>query len=172
MESYTSTIRYGNTMNKEEFNDLEFIKDLKEVIIKEIRLYSTEMYFAGLQVFYKFNDMLITPGSHCVVDIESIDDSEKWITYKGNKIKESVLTLDDDEYITELNVRSGWIVDCIELVTNKGNSISSGGKGGNPNKYKKSGYKLVAFSGSHTSEDKREKDWDTINHLIGYFGKA
>ena len=40
------------------------------------------------------------------------------------------LTLDDDEYITNIEGRKNLIIDYLKMSTNKGNSVEAGGPGG------------------------------------------
>lgn len=79
-----------------------------------------------------------------------LDDNEKVTgTYFGGNggSGPSILELDDNEYITKINIRSGRLIDSLEFITSKGNSMAVGGTGGSLNQIIiPSGNKIVGFS--------------------------
>jgi hypothetical protein len=165
--------KFGSDYKKEQFNDYDFIYEMPEVKIKEIKLYDMGSYLAGLQVFYSVADQIATPGLHCTVNVLDIEDSKDWKDYRGNIIKEHSLTLDDDEYINEVEIRSGAIIDKLTVRTNKKRELSAGGNGGGFSYITiNKGEQLLAFTGSHATSENQENSWPTIHHLFVHVGKA
>lgn len=170
-ETYKSG-KFGTNYNKEQFNDYEFISEMPEVRVKEVRLYDNGSYLAGIEVYYETANQIVTPGVHCTVHISDIENPKDWIDYKKSSITEKKLILDEDEFINYIEIRSGSIVDSILLKTNKLKSISAGGTGGDLSVLKfKKGEQLIAFSGSHPTAENRDESWATIHHLHIHFGR-
>lgn len=161
--------RYGTDYGKNQFDDSEYIAEMDSVKIHEIHLYDNGNYFAGLQVFYRACNQIVTPGPHCTVDIDDIEDPKKWRDFKGKYLRKSSIKLEEDEYVIKVEVRSGDIIDGLKIITNKGNSVTSGGQGGSGYVYSQNNQKLVAFSGSHPNSYDTENYWCTMHHLNLHF---
>lgn len=161
--------RFGTDYGKNKFDDNEYIAEMDSVKLDEIHLFDNGSYFSGLQIFYRACNQIVTPGPHCTVDIDEIEDPKKWRDFKGNYLRKTTLKLDEDDFVTKVEVRSGDIIDGIKIITNKGKTVNSGGFGGNLTVYSQSNQKLVAFSGSHPISSDTENYWCTMHHLNLHF---
>lgn len=163
---------HGTYYNGLRFDDIEFLSEMKSIKVVEVRLYENKKYVSGIQFFYDYKGQIVTPGLHCVADIELIGDESKWKDYKNELIVEKMLKLDNDEYINQLEISSGVIIDKILLKTNKGKVISAGGKGGNTKVYhSKENEQFIGFKGSLATNNIKHDVWNTIHDLSGVFGK-
>lgn len=156
---------YGTNYNCDSFSDSDFLKTMKNIQITEIHLYDDGTYACGYEIFYKTCNQIVSSGLHCTVDVDNIEDSSKWVDYKGRKIKKYELKLEEDEYIDKVEIRSGAIIDRITLKSNKGKEISAGGLGGSSKTWNKKGCKFVGFNGSHASNENRNSEWSTIHDV-------
>lgn len=164
--------KLGTNLQKEQFFDSGFISDMPEIKITRIDLYG-DQYLSGIQVFYKYYNQVVSSGAHCTVDLFKYKDklTSKFSDHKSSKVNMISMVFDDDEYVSNIEVKAGFIIDSLCLKTNKGKEIKAGGKGGNLHKISIDGCKLAAINGSYCSNEMKDDNWCTIHNLEFYFCK-
>ena len=167
---YNPKHKCGNAKGKLTFDDSEFLYEMKDIKISEVHIYTTNnkkfnnQFLCGYQIFYNYNGQLVTPGIRGPLVLT--DNGEYTSQISGNKTDCAKFTLGEDEIINFVDIRSGWIVDGLDLVTSKGNYINGGGKGGSNHSFE--GKKFIGFYGNY---DEDHNEWDTIYQLGCIFEK-
>mmetsp|Transcript_30567 Transcript_30567/g.44955 ORF Transcript_30567/g.44955 Transcript_30567/m.44955 type:complete len:267 (-) Transcript_30567:34-834(-) len=108
------------------FNDLQKYLTLcaeGKVGIRTITVFHSRRYCMGVKVVYSCSGNLHIANTHV--------SNHGYYTYNGGRMRESVLTFADDEYLCEVRTRQGDITDQITICTNK-RTVSFGGTGGDP----------------------------------------
>lgn len=145
---------FGKYKENNHFDDSEFISQMEEVRIKEIKLFSEDKYFKGIEVYYSFGTQTVTSGQHC--------------SFTDNNLKETSLLLEDDEYIIDVVVGVMNDIVYIKLSTNKGKLIETPGLDLLMKKELVSavlGEQLIAFSGGYSSDK-----GGSLTHINIHFG--
>ena len=163
LDSNDKTISVGSTMDGGvSFDDYEFVKNYKNIRVKEVLLGDDELYFKGIHFIYEVDGETVSPGPHAVytnAGAGMITDSS------GKVITERRLILEEDEYIKEIVIRAGAIIDRCTLITNKGNFISSGGNGGSPVYYvAPEGFQFISCEGTVLGKNNYNY-WTTVHSL-------
>ena len=162
---------FGKNFKGTQFNDLDDkLSSLSNINIHEMIFYDDGGFLCGVKVIYRLEENKnFTNGAHCVCDVDNIDKS-KWQTNKNKTIISKSLIFKNDEYITKLIVRSGDIIDGLEIETNKGNKLAAGGLGGGKTEFIFNDRRFVGFSGSHEPYGSKGW-WCTIHQLTVHFSK-
>ena len=120
--------------NSTYFDDFDFVRGKFNYRVAEVKIWHNNQYVTGIQTVYEMDGTKKSPGAHQGTNL-------------GTKCE--VLTLQQDEFISGLLIRSGEWIDSITIQTNKGRSITGGGQGGSATTFQISkGYQFVAFNGA------------------------
>jgi hypothetical protein len=133
----------SHTTKSYDFDDQNDVENLLDYTIKEIKIWYGDAYSPkppvvnGIQITYKH-----------IVEDKIIKTKENYGTkqLQGHEI----FKLDKGEYLSNINIRNGWIIDKLSLECNNGRVIEVGGQGGGPKKFEiPKNRVLVGFHGTY-----------------------
>jgi hypothetical protein len=159
IETFKSKV-YGRIKDNNLFDDIEFISQMEEVKIKEVKIFTEGKYFKGIQVFYLHGGQSVTSGHH-VCETDKIE------------YKEDSIVLEDDEYITAVTIGSMGEIVYIKLSTNTGRSLESPGIDllcKKVNVETVLGEQVIAFSGGYCNFDGKLVNDGFISHIAVHLG--
>lgn len=100
----------------ESFDDYDWIRDKFNYEIAEVKIWHDHQHVYGIQFFYNMDGTKKTPGNHLVF---------------ANNLQADSLQLASGEHITKILVQAGDWIDGITLITDRGQTLKTGGRGGN-----------------------------------------
>ena len=134
------SFRYEGEQKTKNFDDVNNLTNLLDYKIVKIEVWTADHFnpssvLNGIETTYQNlrTGELVTSG--CRVS-------------EMNLIGTTVFEFQEGEYIVNLNIRSGWVMDCLTLYLNSGRKFSIGGTGGDPTFFKLDNQVVVGFFGS------------------------
>jgi len=113
--------------NSEGFDDWDWISNKFNWSVAEVKMWHDGSFVHGVQFFYNMDGTKKTPGKHCT---------------EQNGLRCESLSFAEDEHIVKVLIRAGDWTDHLTIITDKGRSLSAGGRGG-------AGYIAVAPQSHH-----------------------
>lgn len=131
--------RFLNINDSVTYDDMILWKEVPRFQISEIFLYSTDKFVYGFKIIY-YNPSTKDYFSGADYKVDGIQLKPK------HALQTKSIKLAEDDYLVEVKVRSGAVIDFLRFQTKKGLILEGGGPGGGEFVKKSKGYKDYYFS--------------------------